>query len=119
MKSLIASLDVIADDLQLRGFVSQAEQIDVVSNTLERIARVKARNRPSPVFQSTHPKVKDNKDHFPINDIAHARNALARANQYSSAPEWWDGSLQELKNAVARSVKAKFPSINVTRASVD
>lgn len=79
--------------------------------------KVKSRNRPRPVFDSKHPKVKDNKDHFPLGDENQARNALARANQYSSAPEWYSGSLQELVNAVTRAVKSKYPSIEVSEKS--
>jgi hypothetical protein len=82
-------------------------------------AKVKARNRPNPVFDSTHPKVKDNKDDFPLGSIDQARNALARANQYSAAPSWYKGSLEELKNAVARAVKKAFPSIEVSKKSTD
>ena len=79
--------------------------------------KAKVRNRPSPVFDSKHPKVNDNKDHFPLGDEDQARNALAQANKYKSAPEWWDGSLQELLNAVARKVKSKYPGIKVTKES--
>jgi hypothetical protein len=79
--------------------------------------KAKVRNRPSAIFESTHSKVKDKKDHFPIDTIGRARNALARANQFDSAPEWWSGSLKELKNAVVRAVKGKYPSIKVTEKS--
>lgn len=59
----------------------------------------------------THPKVKDKKDHFPIHDLAHGRNAMARVNQYSSAPPWWSGSLAELKNTVNRAVHSRYPAL--------
>lgn len=75
------------------------------------------RTRGKCVFPAEHSKVKDNKDHYPINNAAQARNALARANQYSSAPEWWKGSLQELVSAVQRAVKKEYPSIEVSKAS--
>lgn len=75
----------------------------------------KVRNRPSAIFPSTHPKVKDNKDHFPIDTEARGRNALARVNQYSSSPPWWSGSLQELKNAVVSAVHRKYPGIKVSK----
>ena len=39
---------------------------------------------------------------YPINDISHARNALARASQHGSPA---------VKAAVRKKVKAKFPSI--------
>lgn len=58
---------------------------------------------------------KDKKDHFPINDEAQARNALARVNQFSSVPDWYSGSLQSLVSLVARKVKAKYPSIEVSK----
>jgi hypothetical protein len=54
---------------------------------------------------------------FPIPDEAHGRNALSRANQYSSAPKWYDGSLDSLVKAVHRKVKAKFPGIETTEKS--
>lgn len=56
---------------------------------------------------------KDKKDHFPINDEAQARNALARVNQFSSVPPWYNGDLKSLINTVYRKVKAKYPSIKV------
>lgn len=77
----------------------------------------KVRNRPAAIFDSTHAKVKDNKDHFPINTIDRARNALARVNQYDKAPSWWDGSLKSLKDAVVKAVKRKYPSIKVSKKS--
>ena len=72
---------------------------------------VKQRSRGTCVFQSTHPKVKDNKDHFPINDLAHGQNALARVNQYSSVPSWYSGTLDGLKKAVTHAVYKKFPGL--------
>lgn len=72
---------------------------------------VKQRARGTSVFQSTHPKVKDNKDHFPINDLAHARNALARVMQYDSVPSWYNGTLGGLQSAVKRAVYKKFPGL--------
>ena len=76
--------------------------------------KAKVRNRPAAVFDDKHPKVKDDKDHFPIDTIGRARNALARSHQYSSSPSWWSGSLKELQNAVKRAVKKKYPSIEVS-----
>lgn len=42
---------------------------------------------------------------YPINDVKHARNALARVAQHGSAAE---------KAKVRRAVKRKFPSIAVS-----
>lgn len=110
---LIARLDKIASLVQEKGLVKEAEEIDVISNTLEKIA-LKKDTRPAPIFQSTSLKVKDDKDHFPIPDIAHARNALARVNQYSSVPSWYDGTLTELKAKVRSAVHSRYPSIEMS-----
>jgi hypothetical protein len=79
--------------------------------------KVKARSRGSCVFPSTHGSVKDNKDHYPINSISQARNALARASQHKGSPPWYSGSLQGLVSAVRGAVKRKYPSIEVTEKS--
>ena len=63
------------------------------------------------MFDNKNPKVTDNKDHFPINDLAHARNALARAMQYDSSPPWYSGSLKSLQDTVKRAVYKKYPAL--------
>lgn len=115
LSSVIESLDGIADTVQAQGLLKEAEDIDVVSNTLEKLAKKipAGSDRPAAIFQDNSPKVLDKKDHFPIPDAAHARNALARVNQYGSAPSWYDGSLEELKKAVYSAVRSKFPSIQI------
>lgn len=76
------------------------------------------RTRPNPVFDSTDADVNDNKDHFPLGSVNQARNALARVNQYSSVPSWYNGkSLKTMKAKVARAVKKHYPSIEVTEES--
>lgn len=75
------------------------------------------RNRGTCVFPAEHPSVKDDKDHFPITSEAQARNALARASQYSKAPSWYKGSLQSLVSAVQRAVHKKYKGIKVTEKS--
>jgi hypothetical protein len=80
-------------------------------------ASAKVRNRGTVVFSAKSSKVKDDKDHFPINSEAQARNALARASQYSSVPKWYKGSLKSLVAAVQRKVKAKYKGIKTTKAS--
>jgi hypothetical protein len=79
--------------------------------------KAEVRNRGLCVFPAEHPKVKDDKDHFPITNKAQAQNALARANQFSEAPEWYKGSLESLVSSVARAVKKHYPSIEVTEAA--
>ena len=80
-------------------------------------ASAKVRNRGTVVFSAKSSKVKDDKDHFPINSAAQARNALARASQYSRVPKWYKGSLKSLVAAVQRKVKAKYKGIKTTKAS--
>lgn len=75
----------------------------------------KKRHRGDVVFPHESPKVKDAKDHFPINSVAQARNALARANQYDKSPEWYKGSLKQLVNAVVKAVGKKYPSIEISK----
>lgn len=116
MKSITASLDSIAEDLEGMGLSVLAKQVDIVSNTLEKVAK-----RPTQafIFGPNHRDVLDDKGHFPIPDIAHARNALARVNQYSESPEWYKGNLKSLKEAVVRAVAHNFKSIKVTEKSKD
>lgn len=73
--------------------------------------KAKVRSRGTVVFPAESKSVKDKKDHFPINNADQARNAWARANQYSSVPAWYSGSLKGLQDTVRRKVKGKFPGI--------
>ena|ERR1700748_2320671 len=92
------------------------EKLNLLANHFEKLA---IKNRGICIFPANSGKNKSNKDRFPINDENQARNALARANQYSSAPEWYNGSLQSLVNSVARHVKRKYPGIEVTKKSTN
>jgi len=116
-RKVITALDLIANDLESKGLVREAERVDILSNTLEVESKElpHKKNRPAPVFPKESPKVKDDKDHFPIPDSAHGRNALARVNQYGEVPSWYDGSLEELKAAVVKAVHSKFPGIEVEK----
>lgn len=98
--------------------VGQFDVADDIEDALVSMAAKKdKRPTTSFVFGPTHSKVKDHKGHYPINDEAHARNALSRVNQTKKAPPWWSGSVQELVSAVARAVKSKFPKIEVSKKS--
>ena len=79
--------------------------------------KAKLRNRGDVVFPAESPKVTDDKDHFPINNKNQARNALARANQYSSSPKWYKGKLTDLVKKVANAVKRKYKDIDVSKAA--
>ncbi len=75
----------------------------------------KKRHRGDVVFPHESPKVKDDKDHFPINSVSQARNAIARANQYDKSPDWYKGSLKQLLNAVVKAVQKKYKSIDISK----
>ena len=91
----------------------------VITEAKEKSAKAKVRNRPNPVFDAKSKSVKDDKDHFPLGSAAQARNALARANQFSEVPKWYKGTLKGLKMAVARAVKKAYPSIEVSEKATD
>lgn len=84
-----------------------------LAKELKKDPKAAIRNKPDAIFGDKHPKVKDDKDHFPIDTAGRARNALAQVQKYTSAPSWWKGSLEELKNSVSKAVKKKYPSIDV------
>lgn len=77
----------------------------------------KIRNRGDVIFPAESNYVNDDKDHFPINDINQARNALARASQYYKSPKWYEGSLKYLVKKVQKAVEEKYPSIKTTKKS--
>jgi hypothetical protein len=60
-----------------------------------------------------HKRVKDGKDHFPVNSVSQARNALSRVMQYERVPKWFNGKLSTLRNIVKKRVHEEYPSINI------
>ena len=102
--------------------ITKSQIRKIIAEELNRLKEKKdpeaeVRNRGEVAFSAKSSKVKDDKDHFPINSEAQARNALSRASQYSTVPSWYNGSLSDLVAAVQRKVKAKYPSIETTDAS--
>lgn len=77
-------------------------------------AEAKVRSRGTCVFPAEHSLVMDNRDHYPINNIGQGRNAIARANQMTSKPEWYKGSLESFVHAIVRHVHSKFPDIEIS-----
>ena len=75
--------------------------------------RAEIRNRGKVIFSSEDKKVNDNKDHFPINSLTQARNAIARVNQYSTVPKWFDGTLKQVIDKVYKEVHKNYPSIKI------
>lgn len=116
VSSLTDRLDSIADRLQEKGFKKEAEEIDVVSNTLDKMAKKipAGSDRPAPIFSDSDPDVTDGKDHYPIPDEKHARSALQRLSQFwDSKPFWWKGSLETLRSKIISAVKSKFPDMEI------
>lgn len=97
--------------------MSTNNQIKTAKEKLD--PRAEVRSRGKVVFPAESPKVKDKKDHFPINNAAQARNALARAGQYDKVPPWYKGTLSELKNAVQRAVHKHYKSIEISDKKAD
>lgn len=93
------------------------EQIDLIVEKKGDVdPKAKVRNKPNPIFDDKSKLVKDKKDHFPINSVSQARNALARAGQVGSkAPTWFNGTASELKSKVKSAVKKAYPSIDVSK----
>ena len=90
------------------------ESVDGYINE-EKNPDAKIRNRGDVILPSTSKLVKDDADHYPINTIGQARNALARVNQYDSSPTWFDGTLKSLITKVTNAVQKKYPSIEVSK----
>lgn len=76
--------------------------------------KAKVRNRGTVVFPAERTKDKK-KDHFPINNIDQARNALSRSMQYDKVPSWYSGSLKSLQETVRRKVHKKYPGIEISK----
>lgn len=91
------------------------EELLVIANQFEKIAedkldpKAKVRNRGIVCVPAS--SAKDKQDHFPIDSIDQARNALARVHQYSKVPSWYNGSLKGLQDLVSRKVHSKYPAI--------
>ncbi len=65
-------------------------------------------------FSSGHEKVNDRKDHLPMNTLEQAKVSLERAEEYTTAPKWYDGSLSEVKNKVQDIVQKRYPSLEIS-----
>jgi hypothetical protein len=96
-----------------------ANYAELANDLLEKIAKKKEKKKLDPKAKVRNrgtvcvpaSSAKDKQDHFPINNIGQARNALARVMQYDKAPSWYKGSLKGLQDLVKRKVHAKYPSI--------
>ena len=117
-ESFVGSLKEFFKEMRHELLTSATEvenEINEAKKKKTKDPKAKIRNRGEVVFSAGSSKVKDDVDHFPINSISQARNALARSGQYSSSPSWYKGSLSELKNKVKSAVKGKYPSIKQSK----
>lgn len=118
---MLEELVKIAQRLDDGGHFEESSMIDSI---IEKVAaqkkstkKTKSRSKPEPIFESSDSRITDNKDHFPINTIGRARNALARVNQFEEAPPWWKGSLKSLVKAVTKAVHKKYKDIEISEAA--
>lgn len=105
--SIYKAIEVIAN-IDVESILKQAKK------EKELDPKAKVRNRGDCCCPAEHPKVTDNKDHFPISNKDQARNALARAGAFSKAPPWWSGTLESLKSTIRRKIHTKYPSITIS-----
>ena len=101
-----------------------SDYVDVIDYAVDELlvlasdAKAKVRNRGTCVYPADHPKVKDNKDHYPINSEDQARTALRYANkEKGEAPPWFSGTVKEFLNGIVRKVRKEYPGIQITEKS--
>lgn len=85
--------------------------MDFIEIAFRIAAEKKRRNKYA--LPKSHKLVNDGRDHFPVHDEAHARNALSRMMQYERVPKWFDGKLTQLRNIIIRQVKIRHKDIDV------
>jgi hypothetical protein len=76
-------------------------------------SKAAVRNRGDVVFPAESDQVVDGADHYHINTKSQSINALSRSHQYDTVPEWYNGTLKELQEAVVKKVHAKYPEIEI------
>jgi hypothetical protein len=111
--------DKVTDDDLKKILVADKDQ-NVISEELVTEAKKKdpkaaVRNKPNPVFDAKSPKVTDDRDHFPLKNAAHGRNALSRAGAFSEPPKWYKGTLKQFQSAVKKAVHKAFPEIEISK----
>jgi hypothetical protein len=110
---MIKGLLKIADNLDQVGLHQEADET-LSSIKAIIIEAAKKKEKGSFIFPKDHPKVKNNKDHFPINTEGRGRNALSRANAFTKAPAWYSDTVKEFINSIVRAVHKKYPSIEIS-----
>lgn len=77
----------------------------------ETVGVLQPKTRGAFVFPGNHPKLKGGVPRVPIETVSRARNALKTYSEMKDAPDWWAGTIEELKTEVSQVVTESFPSI--------
>lgn len=59
-------------------------------------------------------KVLDKKEHFPVITPDQAKSSMQRVMRLEKIPDWYTGTLDELKYAVYAGIKTAHPTLNIT-----
>lgn len=71
------------------------------------------------VFAADHEAVTDGAAHFDVSNIASARLALARVARYESKPDWFDGSVEDLRKQVRADIYGRYPALKQSAGESD
>jgi hypothetical protein len=118
MRKLASMLDKVATELQEKGLVALATELDSVSNALDKMAS-KDDRRGNFVFPPDSKDVSDKAGHYPIHDKKHAHSALsyaaAEANSSPNGRPSWSHTLtnKQVEARVRAAVKKEYPSIEL------
>jgi hypothetical protein len=101
---------IMSDLNEILAMVNEFEElVSTARDEKKRDPKAECRNRGDVCVSSS--SALDHKEHFPINSIDQARNALSQVGKYTAAPPWYKGSLSSLKELISRKVHSKYPSI--------
>lgn len=81
-----------------------------------KVAATKSKPKGDFIFPKDHPKVTDDKDHYPINSESRGRSAIAQANKMKKAPPWYKGTVEQFLDTVVKAVKKKYKGIEISPA---
>lgn len=98
---------------EINKITNQNNSTGVLREEKKEDPKAKVRNKPAPVFDNKSNDVLDNKDHYPINTEARARNALQRMMQHKESPKWYKGTLKQLRQKIISAVKKAYPDIEI------
>ena len=103
-----------AEELEAMSSNFDALVSEAKEDSKKRDPKAAVRNRGKCVFPAE--KSKDDKDHYPLNNIEEGRAALRYAGKQKSAP-WYHGTVEAMKKAVEKAVYKEFPSLKPEKSS--